>query len=1002
MCRLRDKLESEFVRDWCSLHDIIVLSETKTSAAPSLPGYIAINNSKYRHGGVAVLLKRYLFPKVCFVDIEDEGAVWFELSCVPGVIFCGMYNEPSDSPYFRPGTFASIPAHLTSGKNSVIVGDLNARLGTRVHTISGEFPTVSHNVIDPTTNANGRELAQTCIANHLTPVNNLKTLGRTWGGNLTYRKKQNWISEVDLCLVSLPLVKAVSHFSVDQDLKYPSDHAPVSVTFDFSSCINSAKLDELVERSQMLGSYEHLNSRNNSLKRPLPYRFIDKNVFTHNIELIPTPAPGDTSIDSLLENVTETLYTCASQSKRKVVNRYENSATSGNRWQRMLAANDSRTLWKGIDWNGKYQETPLEEGPTEGAFQNHLERLLNPDDIAPVTICNSEEQVTIPLLDDPFIPEELLHVVDKQIKPDKSCDITGLSPGILKLLPANWLVLLLLIFNTVFSSATYPVSWTVSKLIMLFKKGALMSCGNYRGITIMNILSKCYDYLIHNRLMKWYVPCREQAGAQPERGCAEHFVSLRLVIDLFMRHKKKPPLFVAFIDFSKAYDRVPRMYLLNLLKKLGCGRVMLAALASMYKVTKFVLWVTLITATLGVKQGSPSSCFLFTLFVDELVRHMKELPDDGLLEWLHLLVLMDDTVIMATSHEKLCEKLNVLAQWCNQSGMVINEEKTQYMSFNSPIKHPILLQTHAGLVTVKQCTEYTYLGCVITSDGKISTSIAKHTATRGKAMNKLVRFLDKNENAPFIVKKKALDACFYTSLLYGCESWMEDRVSPELEHLYLKGIKSLLGVRSQTPTDVVLLEAGYPSLRAMIKSCQKVFFEKMLSKRQHLHDDPLMHVIKLTRATNPKMAAYINSLTECGDFIEKDRVDRINRMNSSTKTKSVTYRSINPTFEVHPIYKSYEEGIDDYLRIAFTRFRTSSHRLKIETGRWSRIPRERRLCTCGKGLQTEEHVLINCDLVRPIREKYGQEVTSFQTFMCEKKSRVQLQMVHDILKLFDD
>ena len=94
MCRLRDKLESEFVRDWCSLHDIIVLSETKTSAAPSLPGYIAINNSKYRHGGVAVLLKRYLFPKVCFVDIEDEGAVWFELSCVPGVIFCGMYNEP--------------------------------------------------------------------------------------------------------------------------------------------------------------------------------------------------------------------------------------------------------------------------------------------------------------------------------------------------------------------------------------------------------------------------------------------------------------------------------------------------------------------------------------------------------------------------------------------------------------------------------------------------------------------------------------------------------------------------------------------------------------------------------------------------------------------------------------------------------------------------------------------------------------------------------------------
>ena len=84
--------------------------------------------------------------------------------------------------------------------------------------------------------------------------------------------------------------------------------------------------------------------------------------------------------------------------------------------------------------------------------------------------------------------------------------------------------------------------------------------------------------------------------------------------------------------------------------------------------------------------------------------------------------------------------------------------------------------------------------------------------------------LDKNENASFAVKKKALDACFYTSLLYGCEAGMEARVSPELEHLYLKGIKSLLRVRSQAPADVLLLEAGYLSLRTMIKSFQKVVF----------------------------------------------------------------------------------------------------------------------------------------------------------------------------------
>ena len=108
-------------------------------------------------------------------------------------------------------------------------------------------------------------------------------------------------------------------------------------------------------------------------------------------------------------------------------------------------------------------------------------------------------------------------------------------------------------------------------------------------------------------------------------------------------------------------------------------------------------------------------------------------------------------------------------KWFNQSGMVINEDKAEYMSFNSSEKRLIFLNTHAGM-TVSQYIEYVYLGCIITSDGKLSSSVKKHESTRGKSMNKLVRFLDKNGYAPFSVKKTVLGACFYTSLLYGCES----------------------------------------------------------------------------------------------------------------------------------------------------------------------------------------------------------------------------------------
>ena len=214
-------------------------------------------------------------------------------------------------------------------------------------------------------------------------------------------------------------------------------------------------------------------------------------------------------------------------------------------------------------------------------------------------------------------------------------------------------------------------------------------------------------------------------------------------------------------------------------------------------------------------------------------------------------------------------------------------------------------------------------------------------------MNKLIRFLDKNRNAPFDVKKKVVDACFNSSLLYGCETWLENIASSDVGKMYMKGIKCLLGVRPQTSNDVCLLESGYPVFNAVVKSRQKSFIQKIIVERSDMTDDPLMFALKTTQKENPKMKKYIDSLLSCDDFLKQDKSERIERVQSSTRTKLITYKSINSSFEVHPIYQPGQETIDDYLRITFTRFRTSSHRLKIETGRWSRIERERRLCQCG-------------------------------------------------------
>ncbi|ELT95591.1 hypothetical protein CAPTEDRAFT_200457 [Capitella teleta] len=64
-----------------------------------------------------------------------------------------------------------------------------------------------------------------------------------------------------------------------------------------------------------------------------------------------------------------------------------------------------------------------------------------------------------------------------------------------------------------------------------------------------------------------------------------------------------------------------------------------------------------ITASVGVSQGSPPSCLLFTLLVNDMIRNLKEKCQlDEYLEWMHVLMLMDDTVLLATSRKRAEEQ----------------------------------------------------------------------------------------------------------------------------------------------------------------------------------------------------------------------------------------------------------------------------------------------------------------------------------------------------------
>ena len=116
-----------------------------------------------------------------------------------------------------------------------------------------------------------------------------------------------------------------------------------------------------------------------------------------------------------------------------------------------------------------------------------------------------------------------------------------------------------------------------------------------------------------------------------------------------------------------------------------------------------------------------------------------------------------------------------------------------------------------------------------------------------------------------------------------------------IDALYMSALKSLLGVRKQTPNDIVLTECGMPTLKERVRLRQQKFIKSKLTDPE----EPLTIVYMLCQQNNTNAYRNLRKVMEY-NFDAKER--RHQAMRECTKTKTVTYRNINPSFSVHSMY----------------------------------------------------------------------------------------------------
>ena len=842
-----------------------------------------------------------------------------------------------------------------------LIGDLNSRVGKQTEARFDKDILEYRDCEDLIVNENGKNLIDVCRETNTAVVNNLVYGGQHFKTKLSFRRKNNWISEPDLLVTSENGVELIESFETVQyhnGRHLCSDHALLALDINVSKVKVSTELLKI--RANYLGA---------SVYETVPIK-IEKSLRMSqcNIDQVtsyfaandPHPLRGDETMDYVIDDFIKVVNNVMKENKEV---RRQEPVLWGNqhKWKRLLKSNDMRGIWKAIGWNGGLDEKGRDT-PSDEEFKVHFEELLNPDALEQSEVIDVSESPYIPILDDEISVQE---VIESASSFSENKSYVGVTPAIFKCLSPAWFLLVTHILNLVFFDQVlaYPVKWCYSKLVVLFKKGLRMLCGNYRGISIGDTLGKLYSNVLGNRLKKWMDIDKAQAGSQEERNCTEHILALRLLVDYAKSQRCK--LYMIFVDFSKAYDNVPRKTLFTILRSLGCGKRFLSALMAIYKNTINILNSEYIRATIGVKQGGPMSCLLFIIYLNVMVLMMKVLVDDSFLVDLHLMVLMDDTVLLGTTRNKIIKKFEILMEFCENYGMRVNELKTKLMVINGEEKDRA--EFTCKNITVKHTTKYIYLGSPFTENGSIRSVIDSHIKTRTADLNKFRIFCKMNSTMPYMYKKKVLEAAIQSSLTYGCESWLVENYK-DVEHKYIGALRALVGVRETTPANLILIETGMPTFKELVRNRTVKFVKKNI--RGDKDDTPLAKSYRKCQNKGTKGYRYIKGLLDNSN--QCDTLDGIKEKSSTeTGTRARSYRLINPNLHVHPVYTS-TEYIEENKRVTFTRFRLSSHRLKVETGRWSRTPRENRICGCGSGeIQDENHVLFDCIKTERIRVKYS-------------------------------
>ena len=293
-----------------------------------------------------------------------------------------------------------------------------------------------------------------------------------------------------------------------------------------------------------------------------------------------------------------------------------------------------------------------------------------------------------------------------------------------------------------------------------------------------------------------------QCGFGPGRSTTDQIFTLKQVFEKSWEYAKD--VFACFVDLEKAYDRIPRDKLWEVLQKYGIGGQLLLAIKSFYCQPEVCVRMNgkqskPFHVGVGLRQGCVLSPLLFIVYMNWIDKCSQ--TDEGVTIGsfkISRLLFADDLVLLASTESGLQHSLSSFAAACNTAGMKISTKKTEVLHLS---RKPDQCNLQVDGVTLKQVEKFKYLGVTFTNDGRQDAEIDVRTGKASTVMRALQHSVVMKRELSKKAKMSVFKAIFVPILTYGHESWIT--TEKVRSHVQASEMRFLRRVRGVTMLDKV-------------------------------------------------------------------------------------------------------------------------------------------------------------------------------------------------------